>query len=93
VAQRPKALQNSVCGATTDRGSIPGCVTAGSDLETHEAAHNLPSALVAGRVPVSGLSCVSVDAWLSTFASPESVRELQRWDKTNYELDIMTKKG
>ena len=26
--------------------------------------------------------CVSEDARLSTFISPESVRELQRWDKT-----------
>jgi hypothetical protein len=26
------------------------------------------------------------DPRLSTFASPESVRELQRWDKTNYQL-------
>ena len=28
------------------------------------------------------LGCVSEDAWLSTFVSPEPVRELQRWDKT-----------
>ena len=35
---------------------------------------------------------VSEDAWLSTFTSPESVRELQRWDKTNYQLDV-TKLG
>ena len=28
------------------------------------------------------LSCVSGDAWLSPFTSPESVRELQRCDKT-----------
>lgn len=33
--------------------------------------------------------CVSEDAQLSTFASPESVRELQRWNKTNYQLDTM----
>ena len=26
--------------------------------------------------------CVSEGAWLLTFASPESVQELQRWDKT-----------
>ena len=26
--------------------------------------------------------CVSEDAWLSTGDSPESVREMQRWDKT-----------
>ena len=32
------------------------------------------------------------DAWLSTFVSPESVQELQRWDKTNYQVDI-TKLG
>jgi hypothetical protein len=28
------------------------------------------------------LGCVSEDARLSTFASPELVREIQRWDKT-----------
>jgi hypothetical protein len=30
-------------GVTTDPGSIPGCVAASSDRETHEAVHNWPS--------------------------------------------------
>jgi hypothetical protein len=35
---------------------------------------------------------ISEDAWLSTLAFPESIQELQRFDKTNYQLDI-TKLG
>jgi hypothetical protein len=31
---------------------------------------------------VRRLGCVSEDARLSVFASPESVQELQQWDKT-----------
>jgi hypothetical protein len=33
---------------------------------------------VVSRSSAARLGCVSEDAWLSTFASPESVRELQR---------------
>jgi hypothetical protein len=39
---------------------------------------------------------VSEDAWLSTFASPKSVLELQCWDKTKYQFGfhkIGEKKG
>ena len=43
VAQQSKALHGSARGITTDPGLIPGCVTAGRDLETHEVAHNWPS--------------------------------------------------
>ena len=43
VAQRSKALHCSARNITTDLGSIPGCVTASRDRETHEAAHNCPS--------------------------------------------------
>ena len=44
MAQRFKALISARC-VTTDPGSIPGCVAAGRDLETHEAAHNWPGGM------------------------------------------------
>jgi hypothetical protein len=34
------------------------------------------------RSSAAWLVSVSEDAWLSTFTSPESIQELQRWDKT-----------
>ena len=40
VVQRSKALHRSDSCVTTDPGSIPGCVAAGRDRETHEAAQN-----------------------------------------------------
>ena len=36
-------MHRSARGITTDMGSIPGCVTAGRDWETHEAAHIWPT--------------------------------------------------
>jgi hypothetical protein len=70
AAQGLGALRHSSRGVTTDPGSIPGCVAAGCGRETHEA---VCQEAWQGRV--------SEDAWLLTFASPESVRELQLWDK------------
>ena len=43
VAQRSKALHISARVVTTDRGSIPGCITTGYDWESRRAAHNWPS--------------------------------------------------
>jgi hypothetical protein len=40
---RSKALHLSAKGVTTDPGSIPGCITTGSDWQSHTAAHNWPS--------------------------------------------------
>jgi hypothetical protein len=38
-----KAQNHSAWGTNTAPGSIPGCVLAGRDWETHEAAYNWPS--------------------------------------------------
>ena len=51
-------LMHCIVGITTDLGSIPGCVTAGCDRETHEAAHNWPSvAQVKGGFGWLGIPC------------------------------------
>ena len=42
VAQRFKALHHGARGVTTDPGSIPGCIAAGHDQETHDAALSRP---------------------------------------------------
>ena len=53
-----KALHRSAWGVTTDLGLISGCVTAGRDRETHEAAYNLPSfVLVTGGFGRQGFPC------------------------------------
>ena len=58
VAQRSKALHHSAWGITTALGSIPGCVTAGHDRETHEAAYNWPSiGRGKGGFPQLGFPC------------------------------------
>uniref|UniRef100_A0A4W5MH67 Organic solute carrier partner 1 n=1 Tax=Hucho hucho TaxID=62062 RepID=A0A4W5MH67_9TELE len=47
-------------GITTDPGSIPGCVAAGRDRETHEAVHNWPSVVwVRGGFDRLGCPCPS----------------------------------
>jgi hypothetical protein len=48
VAQQSKALHHSAIGVTTDPGSILGCITTGSDRESHRAAHNWPSIWTGG---------------------------------------------
>jgi hypothetical protein len=45
VAQWSKALHHSARGVATDPGSIPGCVAASRNRETHEAAHKWPSVI------------------------------------------------
>ena len=70
MAPGSEALHHSARGVTTDPGSIPGCVAAGCGRETHEAV-----------CQEAWQGCVLEGAWLLAFASPESVRELQQWDK------------
>ena len=51
-----------------------------ADMVTRCMGFPLTHIGVAGSAALLG--CVLEDARLATFASPESVRELQRWDKT-----------
>ena len=46
MARQCKALHRSARGVTTDPGSIPVCVAAGCNWDTHEAVHNWPSVVL-----------------------------------------------
>uniref|UniRef100_A0A8C7FH31 Organic solute carrier partner 1 n=1 Tax=Oncorhynchus kisutch TaxID=8019 RepID=A0A8C7FH31_ONCKI len=48
--------EEDASGVTTDPGSIPGCVAAGHDRETHQAVHNWPS-IVWGGFDRPGCPC------------------------------------
>ena len=68
MAQRSKALHLSARGVTTDPGSIPSCSTTRSDLESHMAAHNWPS-IVLARVWPGEAVIVNKNLFLSAVLS------------------------
>ena len=61
-----------------------GAVRANQGCQVHCVSSNTLERLTSGldvRCVNAWLGCISEDAWLSTFISPEPVRELWRWDK------------
>ena len=79
------SLTGNSCGGL---GAVYGCQVYSVFSDTLvQLASGFSGHCVKKQCGLVGLCCVSKDAQLSTCASPESVWEMQRRDKTNYQLD------
>ena len=71
-----------VSSRTSDSGGGPGTVRANQGSQVHGVSSDTVVRLASGldgavlRSSAAWLGCVSEDAWLSTFVSPEPVQEL-----------------